>query len=288
MFERQWDAVPPTLFTQDGSTNGYIVVASSRGFRVKSQVVISATGQPNLTLQLKRVLSDTQMVVGPLNGAIGNSNVDLSAYTLAAGAFIYQDQQARVTIQPTDIVQAVYEQEPVVAIRTTSVDDFGNVYDVNNPLPVAFDGTISIGNVSIIDDGNTMTVNPNGSINVNVVESPVVGQTVKSLYNQVFNIGSGVETTLVTYTVPAGYTAILEKVSASGENIARFDVLYNNALFDTRRTYYGSPLTTDFDYTTGTANGFILNSGDNIIIQVLHNRPYVGTFNARLQVLEMA
>jgi len=288
MYEKQWLAVAPVLFTQNGANNGYIFVTDTKGFCVKASVVIQATGQPNLTLQCKRVISSTQMVVGPLGTAIGNTKVDLSAYTLAAGAFIYQDQQARVEVSPQDIVQAVYAQEPVVAIRTTSVDDYGNVYDVNNPLPVAFDGTISIGNVSIIDDGNTMTVNPNGSINVNVVESPVVGQTVKSLYNQVFNIGSGVETTLVTYTVPAGYTAILEKVSASGENIARFDVLYNNALFDTRRTYYGSPLTTDFDYTTGTANGFILNSGDNIIIQVLHNRPYVGTFNARLQVLEIA
>jgi hypothetical protein len=108
------------------------------------------------------------LVVGPLNASINNTQVNLSAYTVAAGAFIYQDQQARVTIPPPDIIQAVYEQEPVVAVRVLDVDQLGNPYSPTNPLPVAFDGTIDIGDVSIVQGGNTLVVEPNGTINVNL------------------------------------------------------------------------------------------------------------------------
>jgi len=168
MFERQWLAVPPQLFTQDGKDNGYIQVVSTLGFRVKASVIIQATGQPNLVLQCKRVLSPTQMVVGPSNTSINNSKIDLTDYTVAAGAFIYQDLQARVEIPPPDILQAVYNQEPICSLSTTSVDQYGNPYGPDNPLPVAFDGTVTIGDVSIVEGGNTMVVEPNGSINVNL------------------------------------------------------------------------------------------------------------------------
>ena len=135
MFERSWAAVPPVLFTTDGSTNGYITVVSTLGFRVKAQVVIQATGQPNLTLQCKKIISPTKMIVGPLTGAITNYKVDLSDYTLANGAFIYQDQQAKVSLRPEDIVQAIYNQEPICSISTTSVDGYGNEYSNVNPAP---------------------------------------------------------------------------------------------------------------------------------------------------------
>ncbi len=327
--EKSWAAVPPQLFTANGTTAGVVTIANTAGFKVK-QVVTIANGVPStqeIQVQVRRVLSPGQLIVGPIpqslqppykqeGASLLSRRVDISAYTVAAGAYIYAGELPKVILPIPDIAQAVYEQEPTCAIRTTGVDQYGNFYTDTNPFPVAFDGTISIGDVSIVEGGNTMTVNndgsinvdatienpieikgttgniltvnADGSINVNVVETPVSGQTVKSIYNQVVNIASGVETTLVTYTVPVGYTAVLERASVSGENIARYDILYNSALFDTRRTMFGGDLTSDFDYTTGTSNGFVLQAGDTLIVQVLHNRPYVGTFNARLQVLEIA
>jgi hypothetical protein len=299
--EKAWAAVPPQLFTADGTTLGVVTVANTSGFKVK-QLVTIANGAPStlsVQVQVRRVLSSTQLIVGPNpatlqppfkqeGASLLSKRYDISAFTVAAGAYIYAGELPKVIIPIPDVVAAVYDQEPTVAIRTTGVDQFGNYYSDTNPLPVAFDGTVEIGDVSIVEGGNTMTVNSDGSINVNVIETPISGQTVISVYNQVLNIASGIETTLINYTVPPGYTAVLERISVSGENIARYDVLYNSNPFDTRRTMFGGNLTTDFDYTTGTSNGFVLNAGDTLIVQVLHERPYTGTFNARLQVLQIA
>jgi hypothetical protein len=299
--EKSWEAVPPQLLTSNGTTLGVVNVASAAGFKVKQLVTIANAFPSTLSVQaqIKRVVSPGQFIVGPVplslqpaykqeGASLLSRRLDISAYTVSAGAYVYAAESPKVILPIPDIAQAVYEQEPTCAIRTTGVDQFGNFYTDSNPLPVAFDGTIAIGDVSIVEGGNTMTVNTDGSINVNIIETPVSGQTVISVYNQVVNVVSGLTTQLLSYTVPAGYTAVLERASVSGENIARYDVLYNSALFDTRRTMFGADLTTDFDYTTGTSNGFVLNAGDNIVIQVLHNRPYVGTFNARLQVLQIS
>lgn len=132
-----------------------------------------------------------------------------------------------------------------------------------------------------------MTVNSDGSINVNIVETPVSGQTVKSIFGQQAMVAASATVTLVSYTVPLGYTAVLERANASGGNVALYTVLINSTTFDIRRTMFGGDLTTDFDYTTGTSNGYVLNGGDNIIIQVTNTRPMAAPFNARLQVLEI-
>jgi hypothetical protein len=289
--EKKWLAVPATPFTADGTQFGVVTIADTNGFKVKGDAYIAASGLPLLQVQIQRVISSTTLIVGhPGTTPQPNHFINISAYTVVSGAVIGFPEQDKNKIKADDIDQAVYEADPTVAIRVIPVDPYGALVGPDNPLPVAFDGTITVGEVEIkgSPSGDLLNVNADGSINVNIVESPVTGQTVRSFYNQVVNIVEGVETTLVSYTVPPGYTAVLERASVSGENIARYDVLYNSALFDTRRTMFGGDLTSDFDYTTGTSNGLVLNAGDNIIIQVLHNRPYVGTFNARLQVLEIA
>lgn len=288
MFEKQWLSVAPVLFTTNGTNNGLISVTDTAGFKVKAQVVISAAAQNNLTLQVKRVLSSTQMIVGPISGPITNSNVNLTAYTLAAGAFIYQDQQARVTISPADIIQAVYNQEPVVSISTSSVDQYGNIYDSDNPFPVAFDGTVSIGQVEVKGtNGNFIEPNPDGSLNVNIVPSTNPKDIVKNIFGTAAAVISGATTVISQYTVPLNVTSILERIVASGENIGTYIVLVNNVIQAILRTYYAGGFNVFFDFTTGQDNGFLLQPGDNVTITVLHNRPSVANFDARIQVLEI-
>lgn len=149
MFEKDWLAVAPQLFTVDGSPKGLVQVADTAGFKVKAQVVIQATALPNLTVEVKRVLSKTQMYIGAVNKGINDRSVDLSAYTVAAGAFVYQDQQPRNTVSPADILQAVYDQEPGVRIRVGLVDDYGNSFNENNPLPVSVNADIVVNDVEI-------------------------------------------------------------------------------------------------------------------------------------------
>ncbi len=177
MLEKRYRAVAPQLFTANGTANGLITVPDTTLFKVKQDVHISANTLPTLyKLEVKDILSQTQMIIGPDGGAI-NLPTDLSAYTVALSAVIFcPAEQKRPAINSDEYMRAVYAEEPTVALRTFQVDELGNAYDSTNPLPVAFDGTISIGSVSIVEGGNTLTVNPDGSLNVKIeMESLEIG-----------------------------------------------------------------------------------------------------------------
>lgn len=140
--ERKWLTIPPRLFTADGTDQGVITVSTTKDVRVKMLAVIQAPNLPPIQTQVKRVISETQFVVGPtpqeLQGKAGlRTTTDISAYTVAEGSFFYCAEQDKSMLKPDDIEQATYEQEPVVARRVISVDQFGNFYDNDNPLPIS-------------------------------------------------------------------------------------------------------------------------------------------------------
>ena len=153
--EQAWSAVAPQLFTANGTTLGVVTVGTTAGFKVKQQVVISTSGDgglPDLTLQCKRVVSETQLIVGPVPITIGQDSLtartDISAYTTSLSAYIYAEEQPKVRLKVQDIEQAVYDQEPTVAYRSVLVDEWGNYYssitdqEGNNRLAV--DAAVSI------------------------------------------------------------------------------------------------------------------------------------------------
>lgn len=139
--EKKWLAIPPRLMTQDGNELGVVHTASTRDLRVKMAVVLQAPNIPPTRLQVKRVVSDTQFIVGPFpdtntQGKAGLKTVaDISVYTVLAGSFWFTQEQDKVIPKSDDIDQAVYEQEPVVALRTFDVDEFGKPYNSDNPYP---------------------------------------------------------------------------------------------------------------------------------------------------------
>lgn len=290
--EQKWPAVTPKLFTADGGQYGIIKVADARGFKVKQKVAIVAVGQPNLELQVKTVIGPDTVVVGPFPTTQANNGLsartNLTAYTVAASAYVYAEDQVRVKIKPDDIWQAVYEQEPTVALRTIFVDEFGDFYGPGNPLPIAFDGTIAVGNVTIQDDnGDELQINPDGSINVNIVTTPT-GNKIKNTYNEVSAVASGIETTIAQYMVPLSLgSAILQRISVSGENVGRYRVYVNGVVADTRRTYFGGSFNESFEFSTGPGDGTQLAPGDTVSVSVLHASPFLGIFQARIQVFEI-
>jgi hypothetical protein len=287
MFEKSWLPVAPQAFTADGGVGGLISIADTAGFKVKAQVVISASGLPNLTLQCKRVISKTQLLVGQIGQNI-NSKADVSAYTVLLGAFIYQDAQSRVALPPPDILQAVYEQEPTVAIRTVQVDQYGNIYDENNPLPISFDGTVQVGDVSIVEGGNTLKVNADGSINVDVNGQTGGGssQDIIIEYGEVTSVSSGVTTNVINYTVPIGGIYTLQRVLFSGENTGKYQLIINSSVVATSRTYFGGSLDGIINLSGATNEGYIVNGGDVIQLTVLHNRPYTADFECTLELIQ--
>lgn len=145
-------------------------------------------------------------------------------------------------------------------------------------------------NVAIADatSGDKLKVNADGSVNVNIVSAPVTGHTVVSKYNEVSSVASGVQTTIVSYTVPALKTAILERIDTAGQNVGRYDVFVNGVAFDTQITYFGGSFNALFEYSTGTSDGFTLNAGDIVAVKILHTSVFVGNFTGRIQVLEIS
>lgn len=284
-FERTWPEVEPIALIVNGGEWGKVVVSDVAGFRVKQSAYLTANGLPDLPVQVKIVLSPTTLIVGFVDNQIANwKPINISAYTVANNAMIGAQWQDKNKIGVDDISKAVYEADPTVAIRTIDVDQYGDFYTENNPLPVSIDSTISVGEVEIkgSPSGNLLDVNADGSINV-VVES-TSGGTVVNTYNEV-SVASRSTLQIVTYTIPVGKTALLQRSAVSGDNIGRYDLFINGVVQDTARTMFGGDLTQMFDFTDGIGSGLPLNAGDVVTVQVNNPRPTAANYNARVQVV---
>ncbi len=289
-YERFWAAVQPQAFTVNGGQFGLVTVADTAGFRVKQSASLKNNSNQTLPVQVKVVLNSTTLIVGYCDNKIANwPQLNITAWTVAGGATIQAEWQPKNTIGADDIIRAVYEADPVAAVRVIGVDQYGNPYTDANPLPVAFTGSISIGSVEVKGtNGNFIEPNPDGSLNVIIESQPSPNSTVVSTYNEITLVPSGATTTIVTYTVPAAMQAVLQRCPVSGENVAKYTLLINGATQDTLRTMFGGDLTQMFDFTSGNDSGLVLNAGDVVTIQVLHNRPYTASFEARIQVLQFS
>lgn len=133
--EKRWSAIAPRVFVANGSSIGKITVASTRKFKTKQEITVTATGEDSLPLEIKRVLSKTELIVGPRKTPL-DQFTDLSAYTTAKSAAISALEQYRPSIPAQEHERAVYEEEPVVAKRIYLVDDIGESFNEDNPLPV--------------------------------------------------------------------------------------------------------------------------------------------------------
>lgn len=136
--ERKWDGVPARSFTADGSAFGHVTVEDTIGFYVKQSVALKSNTLPNpIAMQVKRVISPTQLIVGMIDNNIPSWRpVDISAYTLASGASISAEEQKKNEIPDKDHYAAIYEADPIVADRVIEVDPYGRKYTHDNPYPV--------------------------------------------------------------------------------------------------------------------------------------------------------
>ncbi len=337
MLEKRLYAVPPQLFTTDGTANGKITVSNTVLFKVKQVVSVgNSTLQPQ-ELEIKRIDDINTMWLGPLSQTIDKRS-DMSAYTVASGAFLFANEQKRPSIPLEEFTRATYEEEPVVAQRSVLVDKLGNkidnvvdnnginrlavdgqfhaevdvqvdvdiegIYDpINNPDPdnigvIAHNRALTptdadqVNRVTSVTNGNVHAMdvsihNSNGTAIDNTNPLPVVtvlgpGMLAKSLYNEVSSVASSILTTILTYTVPVATTAKINSVDVSGTNIAAYQVEVNSSIIDKKRTYFSGPLNEVFNFNSSVA----LVSGDVVTVRVIHIRPNVGDFNARVAVIE--
>lgn len=124
MLEKFWKEIPSQLFTDFGTYNGIVTLSSTNGYKLNQFVVILNPSLPSVAAEIKAILSDTQLAIGP-QGGNPNMRIDLSAY--GTNSTITAPEQSRPAIATQDIERFTYEEAPTVARRTISVDDAGNV-----------------------------------------------------------------------------------------------------------------------------------------------------------------
>lgn len=309
-FEKTLLAVPAQSLLQNGSQYGQVEVASTVGFKLKQKVKLK-TSVLSKDFEVKAVLNETQLLLGPVSASLTDF-ADLTQFTVAAGSILYADAQDRQAIPPDKFWRAVFEESPTVAIRTFAVDHLGRPFTASNPVPVQLtDGSINIESLNAnlqvqldhrdnfpnpgdvadsvrIGDGQyQLNVNPDGSINTvtTIATGPATPMITRNIFNEVSTVGPGSEVELATFTVPPGKTGKLEKVSASGENIAKYTVKLNGSPIDVKRTYWTGGFNVQFDFTS--SSGYDLAPGDIVSIDVRHDSQEPGDFDARLQILEI-
>lgn len=135
--EKKWLAVTATPLTANGSNLGIVTVADTAGFKVKGTAFLAANTLPVIQVQIQRVISPTQMIVGPVGSTPAPNNfTNVSAYTTALNASIGFPEQDKNNIPDKDHYIAVYEGDPTVADRVIPVDQYGQKYTRANTFPV--------------------------------------------------------------------------------------------------------------------------------------------------------
>lgn len=202
-FERKLAAVPPQAFTANGTSVGVVTIEDTTGFYIKQFVNLQSDALQSAGFQVKNVLSNTQLIIGLPNNSLKAplNPLDLSAYLVSDGATISAPEQDNFTIKPDDHYLATFLPAPVSADRVVPVDPHGNFYNGNNPLPVAFDGTVTIGDVTVVGTApNHYPLEPNSDGSLNVIS---LAQLVPDKFDEIdltnSTIDGQVVPTVVTY-----------------------------------------------------------------------------------------
>ena len=136
-FEKKW---PTVILAPIAVANHVITVSSTAGLHTKAKISLSIAGLDALDLEVKRVLSDTQLQVGYADKAI-NAIEDPVQYD---GGMLTCSEQKRTEFGADIVLRAVYEEEPAVALRNVLVNRYGTfidtVKDSNGINRLAVDG----------------------------------------------------------------------------------------------------------------------------------------------------
>lgn len=290
--EKYW---PDVILTPIGVSGvKFTTVPDTIDLRVKMLVTVNAPAQQPLILEIKRVVDKTTIMLGRPDKAFA----DFVQPTAYVGGTITVQHAEKYKIGPEYIIGAVYEREPVVAMRTTLVDPYGDRYSTQNPLPVQLsDGSINIGTVNAelevflthlddfpepgeihdsirIGDGtDLLEINSDGSINVQVVNA--AADSVLNFYDQANSVATMTETEIVSYTVPPGKFLELTGGSGSGDCDGTFKLKIDNNIEDLQRNAWTERNIRFF-------GPLIVPAASKVSITVEHCRPDPHDFQARI------
>lgn len=152
-------------------------------------------------------------------------------------------------------------------------------------IPAAKALNASRDSVAISDGTDQLAVNADGSINVVVADSSY--ETPINKFGEVGAVASSLETTIVSHTAVIGAASFLQRASFSGTNISEYRLKINGTTVDKFYTDFGGGLSGQMEFSFQSNRGYALTEGDLVTITTVHNRPFLGAFNARLQLIEV-
>lgn len=199
-------------------------------------------------------------------------------------------------LDANQVIQQGYDEankrHRVDALISATISDVAIKDSQGNELDVQPDGSINVNvinpidieisaadgdNIAISDGTNTLTVNPDGTISVQVVgtNDPL------NVYNEVTSVASSVLTTIITLIASAD--SIINQIDVSGTNIAEYRVLVDAVIVKKTRTYFGGNL----DYKLTFGEGLKLTTAQTLTVEVIHQRPMLGDFNSTISYKEI-
>lgn len=197
---------------------------------------------------------------------------------------VFDEAQDRLRVEANVVVESVIG-EVSVEIDAADGDNIALANaDGSKKVTVTTDSgkngldTNVINPIKITDGTDNLSINSDGSINVSFVTT---GQVVLNEYNEVTSVASSILTTILSKTVINASRIMM--IEVSGTNIAEYTVEVNSSVTAKARTNFGSSLNYNFDFK----DGFSVSPGDVILARVIHNRPTVGDFNARINLKEV-
>lgn len=181
--------------------------------------------------------------------------------------------------------ESVFRLRVTVSNGNASFKVATRLYDNASSANLSLNLDQSTDSIAIGDGEDLISVNPDGSLNVNIVSEGAVDSEITNTFGTAASVSTGVLTTVASYTVPGSTITELLRVEGSGSNIALYEVYKNATLIAKKRTNFGSDLSVVFDFLSGL-RGVPLAEGDVVTIRVLHNRPYTGNFEGRIQTIK--
>lgn len=293
--EGKWGQVGPIDIILPSPGFGIVRPENTALFKIGMIVVLSSS-----------IRSDNYKVVDVTKTAItvvtlvGNSKVDMGDFDPSNSGTITAYEQAKIIVAEDDQDTDRWEKGPTNADRNVLVDQWGDFFSVENPLPVQLsNGQINIGTVNAqletflthkdndpdpgdvhssirIGDGeHVLNINPDGSINVN---TGTVSSIVRTVFDEA-SVVAGVTEVVLEWT--ASVDCKLQKIAYSGENCAEWTLIVDGNTVDKARTWFGN-FNGSFDFLSGID----VFAGQKVEVSVFNFRQSEANFNARIQYLE--
>lgn len=192
----------------------------------------------------------------------------------------FLDMELEVTSGSAEVILGLNVYDNAL---TTRIDNAEISVDLNHTVQTngQYDST------RIGDGTEELAINPDGSLNVNIVNTSVIPEIVKNIFNKITNIDDLLRTSVVSHTTAVGKETYLQIVHVNGNNTADYELEIDGEVIDEITTYFGSRLDGNFEFNAYSENGLLLPEGINVEIFVTHYRPFQGDFSSRIQILEI-